>query len=157
MEWHKIWQPYPELCQLQSQLNKGIRACPAFLDQSFPKLSKQGAMKIYVISNLLGWKVWGLNDTLALGEHRTEINPDYFWTANTAILALAANDVSFTVPPSESATVVVWDTAGLCLRPLYSVPPLYSQGGSNLLPRHTSKGKKDNWWDPRSLNLIFFK
>lgn len=49
-----IWQPYPELCQLQGQLNKGIRAGPALLYQSFPKLGKQIAMEVYVISYLLG-------------------------------------------------------------------------------------------------------
>lgn len=44
------------------------------------------------------------------------------------------------VPPLESATVVVWDTAGLCSHPLYSVPLLYSRDGSSLLQGHTTQG-----------------
>ena len=52
MSWR--WQPYPELCQLQGQLNEGIRTASALLDQSFPKLSEQIAMEVHVISYLLG-------------------------------------------------------------------------------------------------------
>lgn len=46
--------PYPELCQLQSHLDEGIRACPALLDQSLPKLVKQTAIEVHIICDLLG-------------------------------------------------------------------------------------------------------
>lgn len=51
-EWR---QAYPELGQLQGELNKGIGAGPALLDQTFAKLSEQTAMEVHVISDLLGW------------------------------------------------------------------------------------------------------
>lgn len=64
----EILQAYPKLGQLQGKLNKGVRACPALLDQAFPKLSKQMAMKVHVIGYLLGREVRRFNDILALRE-----------------------------------------------------------------------------------------
>lgn len=45
---------YSELCQLQSNLNKGIRARSALLNHAFSKVIKQIAMEVHVISDLLG-------------------------------------------------------------------------------------------------------
>lgn len=46
--------PHPELGQLQSHLDEGIRARPALLDQSLPKLVKQTAIEVHVVCDLLG-------------------------------------------------------------------------------------------------------
>lgn len=47
-------QTNPELCQLQSQLNEGVRACSALLNQAFSKLGEQMAMEVHIISYLFG-------------------------------------------------------------------------------------------------------
>lgn len=64
-EERKQWAD-PELRQLQGQLNEGVGAGPALLDQSFPKLSKQAAVEVHVIGYLLGREVGSLDDALAL-------------------------------------------------------------------------------------------
>lgn len=64
----------PELCQLQGQLNEGVWAGPALLDQSFPKLSEQAAIEVHVVGNLLGREVRGFDDTLALRTDRKQIH-----------------------------------------------------------------------------------
>lgn len=47
-------RPHPELCQLQSHLDKGIRAGPALLDQSLPEVVEQTAVEIHVVRDALG-------------------------------------------------------------------------------------------------------
>lgn len=76
-------KPYPELCQLQGHLNKGIRAGPALLDQAFSKVSEQIAMEVHIISYVFGWQVWSLDYFLALREGKTEKYFD-FCDGNTA-------------------------------------------------------------------------
>lgn len=58
---------YPEMCKLQSELDEGIRARPAPLNQAFPKVVEQTAMEVDIICDLLGQSVGLVNDGLALG------------------------------------------------------------------------------------------
>lgn len=51
------WQPYPELGQLQGQLDEGVGACPALLDEPFAELSEETAVEVHVICNALGYFV----------------------------------------------------------------------------------------------------
>lgn len=70
-----------ELCQLQGQLNEGVRAGPAFLDQPFPKLSKQAAVEVHVVGYTLGREEGRLNDTLALRKGKKQAHLKYFFSS----------------------------------------------------------------------------
>lgn len=66
-------QSYPELGQLQSHLDEGIRAGLALLNQSFPKFTKQTAVEVHVICYLFGNYVRALNGLSALREGKNRI------------------------------------------------------------------------------------
>lgn len=45
---------HPELSQLQRQLNEGIGARPALLDQTLPKLMEQVTVEVHVVGDPFG-------------------------------------------------------------------------------------------------------
>ena len=60
-------QTYPEVGQLQGDLDEGVRAGAALLDQALPKVTEGDDVRVHVLSQCLGHGQRALDHLLTLG------------------------------------------------------------------------------------------
>lgn len=61
---------HPEVGQLQSDLDEGVRAGPTLLDQTFPEVTEGDDVRVHILRQLPGHGQGALDDLLALRQSK---------------------------------------------------------------------------------------
>lgn len=69
-----VWEygPHPEVCKLKSDLNEGVRAGAALLDEALAKFTEGDDVAVHVVRQGLGHIQGAVDDGLALGEDKSK-------------------------------------------------------------------------------------